>query len=72
VRKDYLEEILSRMVRNSQRPYNPHIGELKGKFPDITCAEYAGKGTGLVDGAKGYKNFNINWIGWYGINPEIE
>jgi hypothetical protein len=25
-----------------------------------------------VDGAKGYKNFNINWIGWYGINPEIE
>jgi hypothetical protein len=18
------------------------------------------------------QNFNINWIGWYGINPEIE
>jgi hypothetical protein len=60
------------MVR-SQRPYNPYRRELKGKFPDITCAEYAGKGTyGLVDGAKGFKIYNINWIGWYGTNPEIE
>jgi hypothetical protein len=21
---------------------------------------------------KGTKKFNINWIGWYGTNPEIE
>jgi hypothetical protein len=69
VRKDYLRRILSRMVRNSQRPYNPYRENLKVNF-DITCA-IRGKGTyGLVDGAKG--KFNINWIGWYGTNPEIE
>lgn len=27
---------------------------------------------GLQDGVKGYKDFTINWTGWYGENAEIE
>jgi hypothetical protein len=48
-----------------------HIGEnLKINFLTSPEPEYAGKGTyGLVDGTKGFKNYNINWIGWYGTNP---
>ena len=34
--------------------------------------EYSAKGEkGLLDGIKGYKDFNINWMGWYGKDPEI-
>ncbi|MEZ7499701.1 DUF4838 domain-containing protein [Flavobacterium sp. Arc3] len=51
-----------------------HLGEnLKVNFLTLPAAEYSGKGSyGLVDGAKGHRDYNINWIGWYGTNPSIE
>ncbi|MFW0736361.1 DUF4838 domain-containing protein [Flavobacterium sp. T12S277] len=51
-----------------------HLGEdLKVTFITSPSAEFKGKGSyGLVDGNRGYKDFNCNWIGWYDINPEIE
>lgn len=51
-----------------------HLGEnLKVNFLTSPAAEFSGKGSyGLVDGAKGFRDYNINWIGWYGTNPEIE
>ncbi|MFD0931131.1 DUF4838 domain-containing protein [Psychroflexus salinarum] len=34
---------------------------------------YDGKGAyGLVDGVRAYKDFNINWLGWYGNDAEIQ
>ena len=51
-----------------------HLGEkLKVNFLTLPAEEFTGKGSyGLIDGIKGYKDYNINWIGWYGTNPEIE
>ncbi|WP_428228823.1 DUF4838 domain-containing protein [Flavobacterium sp.] len=51
-----------------------HLGEdLKVNFITSPSDEFKGKGSyGLVDGNRGYKDFNINWIGWYENNPEIE
>lgn len=51
-----------------------HLGEdLKVNFITQPSDEFKGKGAyGLVDGNRGYKDFNINWIGWYENNPEIE
>lgn len=51
-----------------------HLGEdLKVNFITQPSDEFKGKGSyGLVDGNRGYKDFNINWIGWYENNPEIE
>ena len=51
-----------------------HLGEkLKINFLTVPAEEFTGKGSyGLIDGIKGYKDYNINWIGWYGTNPEIE
>lgn len=51
-----------------------HLGEKYGvRFLTPPADEYKGKGSyGLVDGVRGYKNTAINWIGWYGTNPEIE
>ncbi|CAA9203510.1 hypothetical protein FLA105534_04690 [Flavobacterium bizetiae] len=51
-----------------------HLGEdLKVSFITPPSDEFKGKGSyGLVDGNRGYKDFNINWIGWYENNPEIE
>lgn len=51
-----------------------HPGEkAKAEFLVQPAEDFKGKGTyGLTDGAKGYKDFNINWTGWYGTNPEIE
>lgn len=51
-----------------------HLGEdLKVNFISLPSDEFKGKGSyGLVDGNRGYKDFNINWIGWYENNPEIE
>ncbi|OXB21309.1 DUF4838 domain-containing protein [Flavobacterium tructae] len=51
-----------------------HLGEdLKVTFITPPSDEFKGKGSyGSVDGNRGYKNFNINWIGWYDTNPEIE
>lgn len=51
-----------------------HLGEsIKINFITPPTEEFSGKGTyGLIDGNRGYKNFNSNWIGWYGTNPEIE
>lgn len=51
-----------------------HLGE-KMKINLLTppANEYSGKGPqGLIDGIKGYHDFNINWLGWYGTNPIIE
>jgi hypothetical protein len=51
-----------------------HLGEkLTVRFLTPPSEENKGKGTyGLVDGVSGYKDPAINWIGWYGNNPEIE
>ncbi|WP_348823088.1 DUF4838 domain-containing protein [Flavobacterium aestuarii] len=51
-----------------------HLGEKHTvRFLTAPAEEYTGKGTyGLTDGVRGYKNPAINWIGWYGSNPEIE
>ena len=51
-----------------------HLGEgLKVNFITPPSSEFKGKGGyGLVDGNKGFKDFNINWIGWYDANPEFE
>lgn len=51
-----------------------HLGEdLKVNFITQPSDEFKGKGSyGLVDGNRGYKDFNSNWIGWYENNPEIE
>lgn len=51
-----------------------HLGEkYEVRFLTPPADENKGKGTyGLVDGVRGYKNPAINWIGWYGTNPEIE
>ncbi|WPO77379.1 DUF4838 domain-containing protein [Flavobacterium sp. KACC 22761] len=51
-----------------------HLGEdLKVNFITEPSDDFKGKGSyGLVDGNRGYKDFNINWIGWYGTNPSFE
>ena len=51
-----------------------HLGEkYEVQFLTPPADENKGKGSyGLVDGVRGYKNPAINWIGWYGTNPEIE
>ncbi|WP_154275317.1 DUF4838 domain-containing protein [Flavobacterium resistens] len=51
-----------------------HLGEdLKVNFLTEPSEDFKGKGSyGLVDGNRGYKDFNINWIGWYGTNPSFE
>ncbi|MWB94720.1 DUF4838 domain-containing protein [Flavobacterium sp. GA093] len=51
-----------------------HLGEdLKIHFINPPSDDFKGKGSyGLVDGNRGYKDFNINWMGWYGTNPEFE
>lgn len=51
-----------------------HLGEnLDVTFLTEPAEDFKGKGSyGIVDGNRGYKDFNINWIGWYGNNPEIE
>jgi len=51
-----------------------HLGEdLKVNFITQPSGDFKGKGSaGLVDGNKGYKDFNINWIGWYGTEPSFE
>jgi hypothetical protein len=51
-----------------------HLGEKYDlRFLTPPANENKGKGSyGLVDGVRGYKNPAINWIGWYGTNPEIE
>lgn len=51
-----------------------HLGEdLKVTFITPPSDEFKGKGSyGLVDGNRGYKDFNSNWIGWYENNAEIE
>lgn len=53
---------------------SPHLGEnVKVDFITTPAEEFTGKGSyGVVDGARGHKDYNINWIGWYGTNPEIE
>jgi hypothetical protein len=51
-----------------------HIGENRElHFLTSPAEDFKGKGPyGLVDGIRGYKDYNINWIGWYGTNAEIE
>lgn len=63
--KDWLE-----IIKNT----TSHLGEnLQVIFLTEPAEEFKGKGSdGLVDGNRGYKDFNINWIGWYGTDPEIE
>lgn len=51
-----------------------HLGEqFRVNYISNPADEYLGKGsTSLVDGIKGHTDHNINWIGWYGTDPEIE
>ncbi len=51
-----------------------HLGEdLKVNFITEPSSDFKGKGSyGLVDGNKGYKDFNINWIGWYNSDASFE
>lgn len=51
-----------------------HLGEkLTVNLLTNPSNEFKSKGSAtLVDGILGHKDFNINWIGWYGNNPEIE
>lgn len=51
-----------------------HLGEkIEMNFLTKPSDEFSGKGsTALNDGIKGHTDYNINWIGWYGNNPEIE
>lgn len=51
-----------------------HLGEnLQVNFITEPSEDFKGKGSsGLVDGTRGYKDFNINWIGWYGTEPSFE
>ncbi|WP_310296128.1 DUF4838 domain-containing protein [Flavobacterium aquidurense] len=51
-----------------------HLGEdLKVNFIIEPSSDFKGKGSyGLVDGNKGYKDFNINWIGWYNSDAAFE
>lgn len=65
----YYEDWLE-ITKNS----SPHLGEnVKVDFITTPAEEFTGKGSyGVVDGARGHKDYNINWIGWYGTNPEIE
>ncbi|HEU4497304.1 MAG TPA: DUF4838 domain-containing protein [Flavobacterium sp.] len=50
-----------------------HLGEnLKASFLTAPADEFQGKGPySLVDGGRGSKDFNINWVGWYGNDAEI-
>ncbi len=51
-----------------------HLGEkLEINFLTPPSTEFSGKGSGgLVDGINGHTDYNINWVGWYGNDPEIE
>jgi hypothetical protein len=51
-----------------------HLGEkMQVNFLTAPAEGFTGKGGyGLVDGIRGHTDYNINWIGWYGTNPEIE
>lgn len=51
-----------------------HLGEkLEINFLTSPSREFSGKGSAaLVDGIKGHTDYNINWVGWYANNPEIE
>lgn len=51
-----------------------HLGEkMQVNFLTAPAEGFTGKGSyGLVDGIRGHTDYNINWIGWYGTNPEIE
>ena len=51
-----------------------HLGEnMEIQFLTPPADGNKGKGTyGLVDGVRGYKNYAINWIGWYGTNPKVQ
>ncbi|RZK12610.1 MAG: DUF4838 domain-containing protein [Flavobacterium sp.] len=66
---DYLQE----WIKISQNTTS-HLGEnLEVRLLTEPAEDFKGKGSyGLVDGTRGFKDFNINWMGWYGNNPEIE
>lgn len=51
-----------------------HLGEqLTVNYISTPADEYLSKGSNsLVNGIKGHTDHNINWIGWYGTNPELE
>ncbi|MDX6181727.1 DUF4838 domain-containing protein [Flavobacterium sp. Fl-77] len=66
---DYYKEWLE-IAKNT----TSHLGEtLKVNFITHPSNDFEGKGSeSLVDGNRGYRDFNINWIGWYDANPEFE
>jgi Domain of unknown function (DUF4838) len=67
--KQYYDEWLE-ICKNT----TTHLGEnLTVNFITQPEKDYEGKGSySLVDGVRGYHDYNINWIGWYDKDPEIE
>lgn len=67
--KEYYDEWLLIAKNTSQ-----NLGQnIKTSFITPPSDDFIGKGaSSLTDGILGYKDFNINWIGWYGNNPELE
>ena len=67
------EEYFNQWKYIAQNNVVDHLGEgLKYEFATKPDPEFnAKKENGLQDGIKGYKDFNLNWTGWYGQNAEI-
>ncbi|WP_243233203.1 DUF4838 domain-containing protein [Flavobacterium pectinovorum] len=67
------EEYLKQWKYIAQNNVVNHLGEgLKYEFVTPPDAMFNNKKeNGLHDGIKGYKDFNLNWTGWYGQNAEI-
>ncbi|MBZ9787158.1 DUF4838 domain-containing protein [Psychroflexus sp. CAK57W] len=51
----------------------PSAKEAEIRLLTSPSKSYNKKGAyGLTDGVRGYKDFNINWLGWYGNDAEIQ
>lgn len=68
------EEYLSQWKFIIKNDVVDHLGEkLQYEFKTQPSPDFnIKKEKGLQDGIKGYKDFNINWTGWYGQKAEID
>ena len=52
---------------------SPEAKKLRIKLLTQPSEAFKGKGAyGLVDGVRAYKDYNINWLGWYGNDAKIQ
>nr|WP_294922916.1 DUF4838 domain-containing protein [uncultured Flavobacterium sp.] len=67
------EEYYTQWKYIAQNNVTDHLGEnMKYEFETTPSSDFnVKKERGLNDGIKGYKDFNLNWTGWYGQNAEI-